>query len=88
MCFSAPAAFGLLLQPAFAPVICYPVGPQMAGIVKPGAGKPGAEEDAPQEHRIRITLTSKNVKNLEKGASSSCAWPLSAHPLQPSCTRS
>jgi len=28
--------------------------------------KPGAEE-APQLHRIRITLSSKNVKNLEKG---------------------
>jgi small subunit ribosomal protein S20e len=31
------------------------------------AGKPGLEEDLPQVHRIRITLTSKNVKNLEKG---------------------
>uniref|UniRef100_A0A7S0WYF4 Small ribosomal subunit protein uS10 domain-containing protein n=1 Tax=Chlamydomonas leiostraca TaxID=1034604 RepID=A0A7S0WYF4_9CHLO len=30
------------------------------------AGKAGVEEDAPQVHRIRITLTSKNVKNLEK----------------------
>jgi hypothetical protein len=30
--------------------------------------KAGVEADAPQEHRIRITLTSKNVKNLEKGA--------------------
>jgi hypothetical protein len=29
--------------------------------------KTGVEEDRPQEHRIRITLTSKNVKNLEKG---------------------
>lgn len=30
--------------------------------------KPGVEGgDGPQEHRIRITLTSKNVKNLEKG---------------------
>lgn len=34
----------------------------MAAIVK----KAGVEEDAPQVHRIRITLTSKNVKNLEK----------------------
>ncbi len=25
------------------------------------------EAEAPQEHRIRITLTSKNVKPLEKG---------------------
>jgi hypothetical protein len=31
------------------------------------AGKPGLEEDLPQVHRIRITLTSRNVKNLEKG---------------------
>lgn len=32
--------------------------------------KPGMEEaDAPQVHRIRITLTSKNVKSLEKGES-------------------
>lgn len=31
------------------------------------ASKVGVEEDAPQVHRIRITLTSKNVKNLEKG---------------------
>ena len=30
-------------------------------------GKPGQEEDAAQVHRIRITLTSRNVKNLEKG---------------------
>ncbi|EIE21186.1 ribosomal protein S1 [Coccomyxa subellipsoidea C-169] len=28
-------------------------------------GKPGQEEDV-QVHRIRITLTSRNVKNLEK----------------------
>ena len=28
--------------------------------------KPGVEEDLPQVHRIRITLTSRNVKNLEK----------------------
>jgi hypothetical protein len=39
--------------------------PQMAA-TKP-AGKPGVEEDLPQVHRIRITLTSRNVKNLEKG---------------------
>jgi small subunit ribosomal protein S20e len=29
--------------------------------------KPGQEEEGPQVHRIRITLTSRNVKNLEKG---------------------
>ena len=33
---------------------------------KPAAGKPGVEEELPQVHRIRITLTSRNVKNLEK----------------------
>lgn len=37
----------------------------MAAIVK----KAGVEEEAPQVHRIRITLTSKNVKNLEKVSS-------------------
>lgn len=30
-------------------------------------GKPGQEEEGAQVHRIRITLTSRNVKNLEKG---------------------
>lgn len=39
---------------------------QMAA-VKPAAGKPGLEEEGGQIHRIRITLTSRNVKNLEKG---------------------
>lgn len=34
---------------------------------KPGVEKAGVEAEAPQVHRIRITLTSKNVKNLEKG---------------------
>jgi hypothetical protein len=29
--------------------------------------KTGVEEEGPAVHRIRITLTSKNVKNLEKG---------------------
>lgn len=38
---------------------------QMA--TKPGVEKVGVEAEAPQVHRIRITLTSKNVKNLEKG---------------------
>ena len=36
--------------------------------VKPAAGKPGLEEEAAPVHRIRITLTSRNVANLEKGA--------------------
>ena len=35
---------------------------------KPPVGKPGQEEEVAQVHRIRITLTSRNVKNLEKGA--------------------
>ena len=33
-------------------------------------GKPGAEEETAPVHRIRITLTSRNVKNLEKGTPS------------------
>lgn len=38
----------------------------MATAIKP-AQKPGVEEaEAAPIHRIRITLTSKNVKNLEK----------------------
>jgi small subunit ribosomal protein S20e len=41
----------------------------MATAMKPAA-KPGVEEaEAAPIHRIRITLTSKNVKNLEKGES-------------------
>jgi small subunit ribosomal protein S20e len=37
----------------------------MAAIIKPA--KAGVEEaEEPQVHRIRITLTSRNVKNLEK----------------------
>ena len=39
---------------------------QMATAMK-DAVKPGVEEAAPV-HRIRITLSSRNVKNLEKGA--------------------
>lgn len=39
--------------------------PQMA--TKAIVSKNGVEGEAPQVHRIRITLTSKNVKNLEKG---------------------
>lgn len=38
----------------------------MATAIKP-VTKPGVEEaDMPQIHRIRITLTSRNVRNLEK----------------------
>lgn len=33
--------------------------------IKPG--KAGLEESTEAVHRIRITLSSKNVKNLEKG---------------------
>lgn len=36
--------------------------------VKP-ATKPGYEESQEPIHKIRITLSSKNVKNLEKGTS-------------------
>ena len=42
--------------------------------MKPAA-KPGLEEDTQAVHRIRITLTSRNVKNLEKGAKQSVALP-------------
>mmetsp|Transcript_11240 Transcript_11240/g.33748 ORF Transcript_11240/g.33748 Transcript_11240/m.33748 type:complete len:124 (-) Transcript_11240:410-781(-) len=38
----------------------------MAAVQKPAAGKPGLEEEAAPVHRIRITLTSRNVANLEK----------------------
>ena len=38
---------------------------QMA--MKPAAGKPGLEEEGAGVHRIRITLTSRNVRSLEKG---------------------
>lgn len=41
--------------------------PQMATAIKP-VQKPGVEEaEAAPIHRIRITLTAKNVKSLEKG---------------------
>ena len=35
--------------------------------MKPAAGKPGLEEEGAGVHRIRITLTSRNVRSLEKG---------------------
>ena len=38
---------------------------QMA--MKPAAGKPGLEEEGAGVHRIRITLTARNVRSLEKG---------------------
>lgn len=38
----------------------------MATAMKPVAKQGVEEADAPQIHRIRITLTSRNVKNLEK----------------------
>lgn len=40
----------------------------MATAYKPPQGGKGADEEAVRVHRIRITLTSKNVVNLEKGA--------------------
>ena len=41
----------------------------MPPMMKPG--KLGLEEAQEMLHRIRITLSSKNVKNLEKGIESS-----------------
>jgi small subunit ribosomal protein S20e len=38
----------------------------MAAVAKPGVEKPGLEAEVQQVHHIRITLTSRNVKNLEK----------------------
>jgi hypothetical protein len=38
-----------------------------AAVAKPGVEKAGVEAEVQQVHRIRITLTSRNVKNLEKG---------------------
>jgi len=40
----------------------------MAAVAKPGVEKAGVEVEQEQVHRIRITLTSRNVKNLESGA--------------------
>mmetsp|Transcript_33394 Transcript_33394/g.94589 ORF Transcript_33394/g.94589 Transcript_33394/m.94589 type:complete len:122 (-) Transcript_33394:57-422(-) len=34
--------------------------------MKPATSKPGVEEEQARVHRIRMTLTSRNVKNLEK----------------------
>ena len=44
----------------------------------PGKGKPGyegADTEAGRTHRIRITLSSRNVANLEKGASAPARAP-------------
>ena len=38
----------------------------MASYVPPGKKEAGLEDAGAQVHRIRITLTSRNVKNLEK----------------------
>jgi small subunit ribosomal protein S20e len=46
----------------------------MATATKPAAGKPGLEESEVQTHRIRITLTSRNVKSLEKGELKETGW--------------
>ncbi len=46
----------------------------MAMPMKPG--KAGVEEAIEQVHRIRITLSSKNVKNLEKGMFDAFLSPL------------
>ena len=51
-------------------------------------GKPGLEDDSSPIHRIRITLTSRNVKNLEKGASARCpAADLAPAALTAWCSR-
>jgi ribosomal protein S10 len=47
-------------------VTAVPVAAAAQMATKP-VGKPGLEEEVAQVHRIRITLTSKNVKALEKG---------------------
>lgn len=39
--------------------------------------KAGLEEPIEQIHKIRITLSSKNVKNLEKGICFVCIYPFS-----------
>lgn len=51
--------------------------------------KQGVEEEGPQVHRIRITLTSKNVKNLEKGEAPASSRPAGAAPTRHllACTR-
>ncbi|THU54047.1 hypothetical protein C4D60_Mb10t20890 [Musa balbisiana] len=41
--------------------------------------KPGLEEPQEQLHRIRITLSSKNVKNLEKGTNTWDRFELRVH---------
>jgi len=38
----------------------------MSAYTKKDVGAPGMEETMGQVHRIRITLTSRNVKNIEK----------------------
>ncbi|RRT74194.1 hypothetical protein GW17_00034239 [Ensete ventricosum] len=49
----------------------------MAYAMKPT--KPGLEEPQEQLHRIRITLSSKNVKNLEKGTNTWDRFELRVH---------
>ncbi|RZB73557.1 40S ribosomal protein S20-2 [Glycine soja] len=41
--------------------------------------KPGLEESQEQIHKIRITLSSKNVKNLEKGTNTWDRFELRVH---------
>lgn len=55
------AAFALAAGTVFPPCVLLP--PQMSKPVE----KAGLEGQGAALHRIRITLTSKNVKNLEKG---------------------
>ncbi|CAH2065075.1 unnamed protein product [Thlaspi arvense] len=42
-------------------------------------GKAGLEESLEQIHKIRITLSSKNVKNLEKGTNTWDRFELRVH---------
>ncbi|KAF9618895.1 hypothetical protein IFM89_002890 [Coptis chinensis] len=41
--------------------------------------KQGYEEQEPDVHRIRITLSSKNVKNLEKGTNTFDRFEMRVH---------
>lgn len=45
---------------------CLYINSKMASYVPPGKKEAGIEDAGGQVHRIRITLTSRNVKNLEK----------------------
>lgn len=70
-CFALPLCLAICISYILkANIVCLRRA-QMA--TKAGVEKAGVEAEAPQVHRIRITLTSKNVKNLEKGKRSAKA---------------